>query len=68
MGAKEAMTLRYVGWILLAGLVLGLVSIVANILTPGFEHGPNPWVMTIGGGVIGLLGAYLYRRDHPPKR
>jgi asparagine synthase (glutamine-hydrolysing) len=31
-------------WAILAGLLLGVISIIANILTPGFQHGPNPWV------------------------
>jgi hypothetical protein len=28
-----------------------------SILTPGFQQGPNLWVMLIGGGVIGAGGA-----------
>jgi membrane protease YdiL (CAAX protease family) len=63
MGAKEAMTLRYFGWMMLAGLVLGIVSIVT-----GGTHNPYGfWVMTIGGACMGVVFAYLWRRDHPTK-
>jgi hypothetical protein len=48
---------------MLAGLVLGIMSIVT-----GGTHNPYSfWVMTIGGACMGVVFAYLWRRDHLTK-